>query len=80
MLSLVMRQGLTVAAAGLAVGGLLAIAVTRALAGMLYGVSLVDPIAWIAAAAALLGSATLANLLPARRAARVDPSVALRTE
>ena len=80
VLSLVMRQGLTVAAAGLVLGGLLAIAATRALAGMLYGVSLADPIAWMTAVAALLGAATLANLLPARRAARVDPSVALRSE
>ena len=80
VLSLVMRQGLTVAAAGLVLGGLLAIAATRALSGMLYGVSLADPIAWITAVAALLGAATLANFLPARRAARVDPSVALRTE
>jgi predicted permease len=80
VLSLVMRQGLTVAAAGLVLGGLLAIAATRALAGMLYGVSLADPIAWSTALTALLGAATLANLLPARRAARVDPSVALRTD
>ncbi len=77
---LVLRQGLTVAMAGLVLGGLLAIAATRALAGMLYGVSLADPIAWMTAVAALLGAATLANLLPARRAARVDPSVALRSE
>jgi predicted permease len=80
VVSLVMRQGLTVAAAGLALGGLLAIAATRALAGMLYGVSLADPIAWLTALAALLAAAILANLLPARRAASVDPSVALRSE
>jgi predicted permease len=80
VVSLIMRQGLTVAAVGLTLGTLLAIAATRALAGMLYGVSLADPIAWLTAGAALLGAATLANLLPARRAARVDPSVALRSE
>jgi predicted permease len=80
VLSLVMRQGLTVAAVGVVLGGLLAVVATRALAGMLYGVSLADPIAWLTAVAALLGAATLANLLPARRAARVDPSVALRSE
>jgi predicted permease len=80
VLSLVMRQGLTVATVGVLLGGLLAVAATRALAGVLYGVSLADPIAWLTAVAALLGAATLANLLPARRAARVDPSVALRSE
>jgi ABC-type antimicrobial peptide transport system permease subunit len=80
VVSLVLRQGLLVAAAGLAIGGLLAIVATRALAGMLYGVSLADPIAWSGAAAAILGAAVVANLLPARRAARVDPAVALRSE
>jgi predicted permease len=80
VLSLVMRHGLTVAGAGLAIGALLAVAATRALAGMLYGVSLADPLAWSGACAALLAAALLANALPARRASRVDPSVALRTE
>jgi putative ABC transport system permease protein len=80
VLSLVMRQGLTVAGAGLVIGALLAVAATRALAGMLYGVSLADPVAWGGACVALLASALLANLLPARRASLVDPSVALRTE
>jgi ABC-type antimicrobial peptide transport system permease subunit len=80
VVSLVLRQGLLVAAAGLAIGGLLAIVATRALAGMLYRVSLADPIAWSGAAAAILGAAVVANLLPARRAARVDPAVALRSE
>jgi macrolide transport system ATP-binding/permease protein len=80
VLSLVMRQGLTVAGAGLVIGALLAVAATRALAGMLYGVSLADPVAWGGACLALLASALLANLLPARRASLVDPSVALRTE
>jgi predicted permease len=80
VVSLVLRQGLLVAAAGLTVGALLAVVATRALAGMLYGVSLADPIAWSGAAAAILGAAMLANLLPARRAARVDPAVALRSE
>jgi predicted permease len=80
VVSLVLRQGLLVAVAGLAIGALLAVVATRALAGMLYGVSLADPIAWSGAAAAILGAAVLANLLPARRAARVDPAVALRSE
>jgi ABC-type antimicrobial peptide transport system permease subunit len=80
VMSLILRQGLTVALVGLAAGALLAVVATRALAGMLYGVGLADPIAWGMAAAALLTAALVANLLPARRAARVDPSVALRSE
>jgi ABC-type antimicrobial peptide transport system permease subunit len=80
VVSLILRQGLMVALVGLAAGALLAVVATRALAGMLYGVGLADPIAWGMAAGALLTAALVANLLPARRAARVDPSVALRTE
>ena len=47
---------------------------------MLYGVSLADPLSWGIAAAVLLAASTLANFIPAWRAARVQPSQALRTE
>jgi putative ABC transport system permease protein len=80
VLGLVMRQGLTVAGAGLLAGCALAALATRMLSGVLYGVSASDPIAWGASAVALMGIAALANLIPARRAARVDPTVALRFE
>ncbi len=80
VLALIMRQGLGVAAAGLAAGTLLAFGAAKAIAGALYGVSAVDPVAWAAAVFVLLASAALANLVPARRAARVDPSYALRSE
>jgi len=50
------------------------------IAGALYGVSSGDPVAWLAAAAVLLFASALANLVPAWRAVRVDPCVALRTE
>jgi predicted permease len=78
VLGMVMRQGLGLAAAGLAAGAALAWAAARAIASALYGVGAGDPAAWLAAVAVLLGAAALANYLPARRAASVDPSSALR--
>ena len=80
VIGLVMRQGLTVALAGCAAGAVVAYMAAQAIAGALYGVSALDPLAWGGATAALLGSAALANFLPARRASLVDPSVALRSE
>ena len=80
VLGQVMRQGLVVAAVGLAGGCLLAAVAAYLIAGALYGVGVADPVSWTAAAAVLLGVSALANLIPARRASRVDPSVALRTE
>jgi putative ABC transport system permease protein len=67
-----------VAAAGVAAGGLLAIAAARGVAGALYGISAADPIAWLGAAGTIALVALMANAIPARRAAIVDPSVALR--
>jgi predicted permease len=80
VIRMVMRQGLTVATAGVVTGMGIAYLAARAIASALYGISALDPIAWIAAMTALLGAAALANYLPARRASRVDPSTALRTE
>ena len=80
VLGLVLRQGLTLTLAGLIVGGVLAAGASVTLGGLLYGISPLDPLAWTAAIAALLGAALLANLVPARRAMRVDPMKALRTE
>jgi predicted permease len=77
---LVMQQGLLVAVAGLIVGCLLAALGVRVITGALYGVTVSDPASWIAAALILLAVSSLANLIPAWRAARVDPSVALRNE
>jgi predicted permease len=75
---LVLRQGLSLAAAGLVVGSLLGALATRIVAGALYGVSVADPIAWGAAAGVLLTAALLANAVPAYRAVRIDPVRALR--
>jgi len=80
ILGLVMRQGAVVLGAGIVVGILGAAALSRALAGILYGVSTTDAVAFLAAPAVLLVVALVACYLPARRAARVDPSTALRHE
>jgi len=57
-----------------------AAAAAQAVSGVLYRVSPADPLAWGMALTLLLAVSAAANLLPARRAARIDPSVALRTE
>ncbi len=80
VLGLVMRQGLALTAAGLAAGILAALAVTHAARGLLVNVSPADPIAFAAAAAFLALVAMLASYVPARRATKVDPMVALRCE
>jgi predicted permease len=80
MLRLVMSRGALLTALGLAIGVGGAAALTRVLRGVLYGVAAIDPLTF-GAVAALLGAVALgACLAPARRAARVDPSVALRCE
>jgi macrolide transport system ATP-binding/permease protein len=80
VLRMVMRQGLTLAAIGAAVGLGLAAMAARFLSGALYGVTSFDLFAWSAALAVLLTASALANFIPARRAMRVDPVTALRTE
>jgi len=80
VIGMVMRQGLGIAAVGVAIGALLALGAAKAIAGALYSVSFVDPIAWTASMATLFLVAAVANFIPARRASRVDPSIALRSE
>jgi predicted permease len=80
VLGLVMRQTLVVAIAGATVGLGLTFAGGRLVAGFLSTISPLDPWALAAAAAILLLTSALAGYIPARRAARVDPMVALRTE
>ena len=77
---LIMKQGLRVAGSGMIVGVVFAAGAGFAISGALYGISPVDPVAWIVALTVLVGVAALANLVPARRAARVKPWQALRTE
>lgn len=80
VLTLVMKQGMTVAAIGALAGVVLSAGAATAVSGALYGVSPIDPIAWGGALLVLFSVSVLANVIPARRAARVDPSVALRAE
>jgi ABC-type antimicrobial peptide transport system permease subunit len=75
-----MRCGLTVALLGMTVGIAAALALTRLMSGLLFGVGPFDPFAFGAVAAVLMLVALLACYLPARRAARVDPIRALRID
>ena len=77
---LVVRHGLALAGAGLAIGCVMALTATRAVRGVLFGVPAADPVTF-AIAVALLGLTVLAaSWVPARRASRADPAVALRAE
>jgi ABC-type antimicrobial peptide transport system permease subunit len=80
ILVLVMRKGMTLAAAGVAVGLFGAFAITRLMSSLLYEVSPADPVTFAAVAALLSVVAILACYVPARRAMGVDPIVALRRE
>lgn len=80
VLNTMLGQGLKLAAVGVAVGIVGAIAVTRFLSSLLYEVKPTDPLTFAAIAAILLAVALLACYLPARRATKVDPMIALRHE
>jgi predicted permease len=80
---MVVGQGLRMAVVGLAIGGVAALALTRLLSSfshLLYGISASDPVTFAAVSLVMAGVAILACYIPARRAARVDPMVALRYE
>jgi predicted permease len=80
VLRLVMRQTVVVVAIGATIGLALALAASRLIAGLLFGIAPSDPVAMGSALAVLLGAALAASYLPAHRAAHLDPTQALRYE
>ena len=77
---MVVRQGLGVAAIGIAVGIAGGLVLTRLMQTLLFGVSATDPLTFAAVSVVLLGVSALASYIPARRASSVDPAEALRHE
>jgi ABC-type antimicrobial peptide transport system permease subunit len=80
VLRLVLRQGMSLALIGIALGVGAALLLTRLIQSQLFGVGASDPLTFVAVAVLLGGTALIANLVPALRAMRVDPAVVLREE
>jgi predicted permease len=80
VLKLAVGQGLKLVLIGVAIGAVAALALTRVMASLLYGVSPTDPVTFVTISLVLVGVALLASFVPARRATKVDPLIALRAE
>jgi putative ABC transport system permease protein len=80
VLNLVVRQGILLALAGLGIGLIAAFIITRLVSGLFYGISAADPMTFTGVSVVLIGVAAVASYIPARRATRIDPVVALRDE
>src|SRR5690606_38388263 len=78
VIRIVLRQGALLAGTGIVVGGLAALALTRLIRGMLFGVSATDPLAFVAVIVCMFAVALLASFIPARRAAGIAPMSILR--
>jgi ABC-type antimicrobial peptide transport system permease subunit len=79
-LGLIVREGMAVVALGVGVGVVGALALSRVLTSLVFDVSVRDPLTYVVVAASLAAVALVACVLPARKAARTDPLVALRSE
>jgi len=77
---LVIGHGVWLAAAGVVLGALASVQLTRVISSLMFGVGNLDPLTFIAVPVCLLAVATLASYLPARRASNVDPVIAMRNE
>lgn len=80
VLKMVVRQGMLLAVAGTGVGLVASFLLTRFISSLLFNVSASDPLTYLLLSLLLISVALLACLIPARRATRVDPMVALRYE
>ena len=80
VMGLVMRESMVLVAAGVAIGVAAALAASRLIASLLFGLTPSDPLAMAGAITVMLAVSALAGYLPARRATKVDPMVALRCE
>ena len=77
---LVLKRGMTLALIGVVVGACAALALTRLMSGLLFGVSATDPAIMTGVTTLLIAVALVACLIPAQRAASIDPAEALRAE
>ncbi len=80
VLQLMLRQGVTLAIAGVVLGAIFSFALTGFLRGLVFGVTITDPVTFLAASSILTVSAVLACWVPSRKVIRMDPMIALRHE
>jgi len=80
VLQMTVKQGLKLVSAGMMLGLVAAFLLTRVLASLLYGISATDPITFVGISLVLLAVAIVASYIPALRATKVDPIIALRAQ